>query len=66
VEESLQELKQLYTVVLVPHSVQQAARTADHAAFFLQGELIESGPGNEIFTNPKDQRTADYVEGRFG
>jgi phosphate transport system ATP-binding protein len=66
VEESLQELKQQYTVVLVPHSVQQAARTADHAAFFLQGELIEHGPGNEIFTNPKDQRTADYVEGRFG
>lgn len=66
VEESLQELKEQYTVVLVPHSVQQAARTADHAAFFLQGELIEYGPGNEIFTNPKDQRTADYVEGRFG
>ena len=66
VEESLQELKQQYTVVLVPHSVQQAARTADHAAFFLQGELVEYAPGNEIFTNPKDQRTADYVEGRFG
>lgn len=66
VEESLHELKQEYTVVLVPHSVQQAARTADHAAFFLQGELVEYGPGNEIFSNPTDQRTADYVEGRFG
>ena len=66
VEESLQELKEQYTVVLVPHSVQQAARTADHAAFFLQGELVEYAPGKEIFTNPKDQRTADYVEGRFG
>jgi phosphate transport system ATP-binding protein len=66
VEESLQELKELYTVILVPHSVQQAARTADHAAFFLQGELIEYAPGKEIFTNPQDQRTADYVEGRFG
>jgi phosphate transport system ATP-binding protein len=66
VEESLQELKQQYTVVLVPHSVQQAARTADHAAFFLQGELVEYAPGKEIFTNPKDRRTADYVEGRFG
>jgi phosphate transport system ATP-binding protein len=66
VEESLQELKELYTVILVPHSVQQAARTADHAAFFLQGELVEYAPGKEIFTNPQDQRTADYVEGRFG
>ncbi len=66
VEESLQELKQQYTVVLVPHSVQQAARTADHAAFFLQGELIEFAIGQDIFTNPVDQRTADYIEGRFG
>ncbi len=66
VEESLQELKKQYTVILVPHSVQQAARTADHAAFFLQGELVEYAPGKEIFTNPQDQRTADYVEGRFG
>jgi len=66
VEESLQELKELYTVILVPHSVQQAARTADHAAFFLQGELVEYAPGKEIFTTPRDQRTADYVEGRFG
>jgi len=66
VEESLQELKEQYTVVLVPHSVQQAARTADRAAFFLQGELVEYAPGKEIFTNPEDQRTADYVEGRFG
>ena len=66
VEESLQELKENYTVVLVPHSVQQAARTADCAAFFLQGELIEFAPGKEIFTNPKNQRTEDYVEGRFG
>lgn len=66
VEESLQELKKEYTVILVPHSVQQAARTADHAAFFLQGELVEYSPGKEIFSTPKDQRTADYVEGRFG
>jgi len=66
VEESLQELKKLYTIILVPHSVQQAARTSDYAAFFLQGELIEYAPGNVIFTNPQDQRTEDYVEGRFG
>lgn len=66
VEASLQELKKKYTIVLVPHSIQQAARTADYAAFFLQGELIEVGPGKTIFTNPKDKQTQDYVEGRFG
>jgi len=66
VEAALQELKKEYTIVLVPHSVQQAARTADHAAFFLQGELVEYGEGSEIFTNPQEQRTEDYVTGRFG
>lgn len=66
VEASLQELVQDYTIVLVPHSVQQAARAADYAAFFLSGELIEYAPGKQIFTQPKDQRTQDYVEGRFG
>ncbi|OGO11568.1 MAG: phosphate ABC transporter ATP-binding protein [Chloroflexi bacterium RBG_19FT_COMBO_55_16] len=66
VEASLHELKKQYTIVLVPHSIQQAARTADHAAFFLQGELIEFSLGKIIFTNPLDKRTEDYVEGRFG
>lgn len=66
VEASLQELKQIYTIVLVPHSVQQAARVADFAAFFLQGELIEKGIGKELFINPKDKRTEDYIMGRFG
>lgn len=66
VESSLQELKQKYTIVLVPHSIQQAARTADFAAFFLQGELIEFGEGKTLFVNPKDKRTEDYIEGRFG
>ena len=66
VEAALQELKKDYTIILVPHSVQQAGRTADHAAFFLQGELVEFRPGQEIFTNPKDKRTEDYVTGRFG
>lgn len=66
VEQSLQVLKQDYTVVLVPHSVQQAARVADQAAFFLQGELVEYAPGKEIFTTPQDKRTEDYIEGRFG
>lgn len=66
VEASLQELKKDYTIMLVPHSIQQAARTADYAAFFLQGELVEYAEGKEIFTHPKNKRTEDYVEGRFG
>jgi len=66
VEESLQELKKEYTIILVPHSVQQAARTADLAAFILQGELIEVTSGELMFTNPQDQRTQDYIQGRFG
>jgi phosphate transport system ATP-binding protein len=66
VEESLVELKQHYTIVIVPHSVQQAARVADYAAFFLMGDLVEHRPNKEIFTTPRDQRTEDYVTGRFG
>jgi phosphate transport system ATP-binding protein len=66
VEAALQELKKDYTIVLVPHSVQQAARAADYAAFFLQGELVEYGDGRELFTNPQEKRTEDYVTGRFG
>ena len=66
VEVSLQEIKRDYTVVIVPHSVQQAARIADRAAFFLQGQLIEYGVGQDLFVAPKDQRTEDYVTGRFG
>lgn len=66
VEAALQELKKDYTIILVPHSVQQAGRTADYAAFFLQGELIEYGNGDEIFTNPQETKTEDYITGRFG
>jgi phosphate transport system ATP-binding protein len=66
VEASLQELKKTYTIVLVPHSVQQAARVADFSVFFLQGELIEKGLGKELFITPKDKRTEDYIMGRFG
>ena len=66
VEAALQELKKEYTIILVPHSVQQAGRTADYAAFFLQGELVEYGVGKSIFTTPKERRTEDYVTGRFG
>ena len=66
VEASLQELKADYTVVLVPHSVQQAARVADFAAFLLGGELVETGIGEELFTRPRQARTEDYITGRFG
>ncbi len=66
IEAALQELKREYTIVLVPHSVQQAGRTADYAAFFLQGELVEYSVGKEMFTAPKDRRTEDYIMGRFG
>jgi phosphate transport system ATP-binding protein len=66
VEASLQELKKNYTIILVPHSVQQAARTSDFAAFLLQGKLVETAWGKNLFTLPKDKRTEDYVEGRFG
>ena len=66
VEASIYELKKQYTVVIVPHSIQQAARVADDAAFFLRGELIEHQPGSRLFTTPHDQRTEDYVTGRFG
>jgi len=66
VEDSLQELKQQYTIIIVPHSVQQAARVADHAAFFLMGELVEYRPGRELFVAPRDERTENYITGRFG
>lgn len=66
VEESLYELKEKYTIILVPHSIQQAARMADCAAFFLMGELIEYRPGKEIFTTHTDKRTEEYITGRFG
>ena len=66
VEASLAELKKQYTIVIVPHSVQQAARMADYAAFFLRGELVEHQPGSGLFTTPRDRRTEDYVTGRFG
>ncbi|MCX6030684.1 MAG: phosphate ABC transporter ATP-binding protein [Chloroflexi bacterium] len=66
VEESLFELKQQYTVVIVPHSTQQAARVADFVAFFLMGELVEFRRGKEMFVAPRDKRTEDYITGRFG
>jgi phosphate transport system ATP-binding protein len=66
VEESLRELKQRYTIIFVPHSVQQAARVADRAAFLLDGELVEFDQADKLFANPQDKRTEDYITGRFG
>lgn len=66
VEDSLVELKKRYTIVIVPHSVQQAARVADQAAFFLMGDLVEYQAGKGLFTDPHDKRTEDYITGRFG
>ena len=66
IEELVQELKDKYTVVIVTHNMQQAARISDVTAFFLLGELIEKGKTDQIFSVPKDQRTEDYITGRFG
>ncbi|MCL2696241.1 MAG: ATP-binding cassette domain-containing protein, partial [Clostridiales bacterium] len=66
IEASLIELKEQYTIVLAPHNVQQAGRISDRVAFMLLGNLIEEGKGAEVFSNPKDQRTSDYITGRFG
>ena len=66
IEETLFKLKKDYTIILVPHNIQQASRVADRAGFFLNGELVEEGPVYQIFTKPKDKRTEDYVTGRFG
>lgn len=66
IEELIHELKKNYTIVIVTHNMQQAARVADYTGFFLLGELIEFGPTGKIFTAPEDKRTEDYVTGRFG
>jgi phosphate transport system ATP-binding protein len=66
IEELIFRLKKDYTIVIVTHNMQQAARVSDHTAFFLQGELVEFGPTVQIFTNPRDKRTEDYITGRFG
>lgn len=65
-EELMDELKKKYTVIIVTHNMQQAGRIADKTAFFLNGEVIEYGKTEDIFYNPKDKRTEDYITGRFG
>jgi phosphate transport system ATP-binding protein len=66
IEELIHELKEHYTIIIVTHSMQQAARVSDQTAFFYMGELVEMGPTEQIFTNPKERRTEDYVTGKFG
>ena len=66
IEDLVQELKGKYTIVMVTHNMQQAARVSDRTAFFLTGEIVEFGDTTDIFPNPKDKRTEDYVSGRFG
>ncbi len=66
IEELIEKLKEKYTIVIVTHSMQQAARISDSTAFFLMGEVIEFGDTKTLFTNPRDKRTEDYITGRFG
>ncbi len=66
IEDLIDELKQAYTIVIVTHNMQQAARVSDQTAFFYQGCLIEAGPTNALFTNPTNKQTEDYITGRFG
>lgn len=65
VEELMQQLSRDHTVVVVTHNMQQATRVADKTAFFYLGELIEAGPTKELFANPREQRTQEYLSGRF-
>jgi phosphate transport system ATP-binding protein len=66
IEDLIYELKEDYTIVIVTHNMQQAARVSDHTAFFYMGELIEFGETNALFTNPVEERTEAYITGRFG
>jgi phosphate transport system ATP-binding protein len=65
-EETLVELKKDFTVVIVTHNLQQAARIADYTGFMFLGRMIEFGPTNDLFLQPKSDKTRDYVTGRFG
>ncbi|CAN0528311.1 unnamed protein product, partial [Scytosiphon promiscuus] len=66
VEELIEELRENFTIVIVTHSMQQAARVSQRTAFFHLGNLVEEGDTKDIFTNPRDKRTQDYITGRFG
>ncbi len=66
IEELMCELKKEYTIIVVTHNMQQAARISDYTAFFYMGNLVEFGATEEIFTTPQDERTAGYIAGNFG
>lgn len=66
IEELAAQLKEKYTIVIVTHNMQQAVRISDYTAFFLLGELVEFGETEKLFSQPRDQRTEDYITGRFG
>ena len=66
IEDLMEELKKKYTVIVVTHNMQQAARVSDDTAFFLVGEVVEFASTNDIFTRPKEKKTEDYITGRFG
>jgi phosphate transport system ATP-binding protein len=66
IEDLIGELRGEYTIIIVTHNMQQAARVSDYTAFLYEGELIEFGPTRDLFTNPKEKRTEDYITGRFG
>jgi phosphate transport system ATP-binding protein len=66
IEELIDDLRRNYTIAIVTHSMQQAARISQRTAFFHLGKLVEEGETTAIFTNPKDKRTSDYITGRFG
>ncbi len=66
IEDLMAELKKRYTIVIVTHNMQQAARVSDVTGYFLLGELVEFGETRQIFTTPRDSRTEDYITGRFG
>ncbi|KAF5060223.1 Phosphate import ATP-binding protein PstB [anaerobic digester metagenome] len=66
IEELIHELKSKFTIVIVTHSMQQAARVSDRTAFFYMGRLIEIGPTDKLFTRPENKQTEDYITGRFG
>ena len=66
IEDLIHELKSRYTIAIVTHNMQQAARVSDQTAFFYMGDLVEVGPTERIFTTPREQKTEDYVTGKFG
>ena len=66
IEDLIHELKTDYTIIIVTHNMQQASRVSDYTAFFLNGNLVESGETEKLFVNPKEKKTEEYITGRFG